>query len=249
MTERARYRADVRGEEYRPGVDPAERADAAVVRLAVVTEVRLYREGLVRALDAYARVVVVAVAATLPQAVEELPRHRPHVVLVDAALAREPEAARRLGGLCGGAKVMAFAVAERDDEVLACVRGGGCGCIARDASIEDRVAGIEAAVRGEVPCSPSMAAIAFRELARAPAAPAQVGRRASLTAREEEICLLLDSGLPNKDIAHRLGIEVPTVKNHVHHILQKLSVGTRGEAAAMLRGDAPGGRAGVHHKM
>ncbi|MEJ7811997.1 MAG: response regulator transcription factor [Gemmatimonadaceae bacterium] len=249
MTERAGYHEAGRGGNGWTGDESVPRQDPRGVRLAVVTEVRLYREGLVQALACYPMLEVVAVAANLAQSIETLPRHRPDVVLVDAALARQPEVARRLGETCGDAKVIAFAVAECDDEVLACLRGGVCGCIPRDASIDDLVTAIEGAVRGEAPCSPSMAAIAFRELARGAARGVEAARQTALTAREEEICTLLDSGLPNKEIARRLGIEVPTVKNHVHHILQKLSVGTRREAAALLRGSVRGGRTGMRQRI
>ena len=60
---------------------------------------------------------------------------------------------------------------------------------------------------------------------------------APLTAREREIAELIEKGLSNKEIATRLQIELPTVKNHVHNILTKLKATRRGQAAAMLRGE------------
>ena len=65
-----------------------------------------------------------------------------------------------------------------------------------------------------------------------------VAPTASLTRREAEVLGLIDAGLSNKEIAHRLHIELPTVKNHVHHILEKLHVRRRGEAAARANGRA-----------
>jgi DNA-binding NarL/FixJ family response regulator len=62
-------------------------------------------------------------------------------------------------------------------------------------------------------------------------------RGAGLTAREHEIMELVEQGLSNKEIASALRIELPTVKNHVHNILEKLRVTRRGEAAAKLRTD------------
>src|SRR2546430_13942847 len=64
--------------------------------------------------------------------------------------------------------------------------------------------------------------------------------QALLTSREREIMGLIDEGLSNKEIAKRLRIEVATVKNHVHNILEKLQVHRRGEAAARVRGGKPG---------
>jgi DNA-binding NarL/FixJ family response regulator len=60
-------------------------------------------------------------------------------------------------------------------------------------------------------------------------------RPAQLTPREIEIVRLIDEGLSNREIGRRLAIEVATVKNHVHHVLEKLQVHRRGEAAARLR--------------
>jgi DNA-binding NarL/FixJ family response regulator len=72
-------------------------------------------------------------------------------------------------------------------------------------------------------------------LASAQAAIAGVQPLEALTAREREILRLIDDGCSNKEIAQRLSIEVTTVKNHVHHILEKLGVRRRAEAAAALR--------------
>lgn len=69
----------------------------------------------------------------------------------------------------------------------------------------------------------------------APVADAPVALLATLTSRELEIVSLIELGLSNKEIARRLSIELTTVKNHVHHILRKLGLARRGEAAALLR--------------
>src|SRR5256886_10308318 len=71
--------------------------------------------------------------------------------------------------------------------------------------------------------------------------------QAHLTSREREIMGLIDEGLSNKEIAKRLRIEVATVKNHVHNILEKLQVHRRGEAAARVRGGKPRDPGQLHH--
>jgi DNA-binding NarL/FixJ family response regulator len=84
-------------------------------------------------------------------------------------------------------------------------------------------------------CSPRLAATLLRRVAVLAADRAQPRVEARLTARELEIVELIDEGLSNKEIASRLCIEVPTVKNHVHNILEKLDVRGRAEAAARVR--------------
>ena len=81
----------------------------------------------------------------------------------------------------------------------------------------------------------AMAGSLLRRLAELASALPLGPTAARLTPRESEIMRLLDDGLANKDIARRLGIEVATVKNHVHNILDKLQVHRRAEAAAIMR--------------
>jgi DNA-binding NarL/FixJ family response regulator len=110
--------------------------------------------------------------------------------------------------------------------------------VSREGSLEDLISALDSVSRGELLCPPRIAAGLRRRVAALAAARAPVGPRGHLTRREAEVAGLIDAGLSNKQIAQRLCIEVPTVKNHVHNILEKLQVHRRGEAAAMLRHDA-----------
>ena len=109
------------------------------------------------------------------------------------------------------------------------------GYVARNGSKEDLIAAVENAVRGEVLCSPRVAASLFRCLAARLQTTRQRPPEVALTSREQDIIALVDRGLSNKEIARQLKIGLPTVKNHVHNILEKLPVGRRGVAAALLR--------------
>ncbi len=134
---------------------------------------------------------------------------------------------------------MALAVSEVESDVLAWAEAGVVGYVPREASLEDLVSTIEAVVRGELRCSPRIAATLFRRVTKLSANRRHTPQGIHLTPRELEILDLIDHGLSNKQIAGKLGIEVATVKNHVHNILEKLQVNRRGEAAARMRSRLP----------
>jgi DNA-binding NarL/FixJ family response regulator len=86
-----------------------------------------------------------------------------------------------------------------------------------------------------VRCSPRVAAVVIRRVAKMASLRPVDGKSANLTRREWEIATFIDRGLSNKEIAAQLGIETATVKNHVHSLLEKLQVRRRGEVSAVLR--------------
>jgi DNA-binding NarL/FixJ family response regulator len=90
-------------------------------------------------------------------------------------------------------------------------------------------------MRGETICPPSVVAALVRHIADRAGEGRDPVEDGHLTSREREVLVLIEQGLTNKEIARRLGIEERTVKNHVHHVLDKLRVRHRGEAAARLR--------------
>ena len=103
---------------------------------------------------------------------------------------------------------------------------GAAGYVPADASLEDLAAGVHRLARGELVCSPRITASLFRQAGRTPrvSTGADAKRSRRLTQREEQVLTLLREGRSNKQIAAALAIAEPTVKNHVHHILDKLAV-------------------------
>jgi two-component system nitrate/nitrite response regulator NarL len=142
-------------------------------------------------------------------------------------------AVRSLAAAAPAVKVVAVAVPDSERDVIACVEAGVAGYVTREASVEELVQATLDATRGELHLPPRMAARLVRHVAEL--ATDRPGPEARLTSRELEIVDLIDDGLSNKQIAQRLCIEVPTVKNHVHNILEKLQVDRRSEAAARVR--------------
>jgi DNA-binding NarL/FixJ family response regulator len=209
---------------------------AAVVRVVIAADIRLYREGLALALGGRGGFAVAGFASRAADAVAAVRDLRPDVALIDLAMPESLGVIRALAEAAPGVKVVALAVPEVDLSVLACAEAGVAGYVPRDGSLEDLVQAIESAARDELHCSPRIAASLFRHVAALSADRARAAdERAPLTTREVEIVRLIDRGLANKEIARTLCIEVATVKNHVHNILEKLQVSRRGEAAARVR--------------
>ena len=108
------------------------------------------------------------------------------------------------------------------------------GYVTRDSSLNELSAAVLGVADGGPLCSPRMVATFLRRIAVLSSEQQADSAEAALTTREVEIVRLIERGLSNKQIAHELCIELPTVKNHVHHILEKLNVSGRTEAAALL---------------
>jgi len=199
-----------------------------------VSEIRLYREGVVLLLERDPRIDVIGAAATHRQAGPLLDR-APDVVLLDTAIANAEVALAELGA--PAQKVVILGVAEQEADVIAWAEAGAVGYISREASRDDLCAALEAAANGETLASPRIVAALLRRLNAVAHDAAAVGRdaTATLTPRERQVAQLVGDGLSNKEIARQLCIEVTTVKNHVHNILRKLDVSGRGRAAAHLR--------------
>lgn len=206
-----------------------------MIRVLVVADIRLYRDGLVEILRRQTSLEVVGTAADGAAAVARAAELSPGVVLVDQAMSDGVATMRSLLELLPATKIVALGVPETDRDVVDCAEAGVSGYVPREASLEDLVAAVESVGRGELLCSPRVAASLLRRVALGSAAGVGSGQLDHLTAREGQIVRLIEQGLSNKEIASRLGIEVATVKNHVHNLLEKLQVHRRAEAAARFR--------------
>jgi two-component system nitrate/nitrite response regulator NarL len=205
------------------------------VRVLPVAEVRLYREGLASNLAGRKNLNVVGTAANRTEAMTLVASLQPDVVVLDMATRDSLQIVRSLSRAAPAVRILAFAIEELDREILACAEAGVAGYVSCEASADELVAAIESVMRGESLCPPRTAALLFRRLALRAKAGQEQADDLSLTGREREIVVLIADGLSNKEIAQRLNVEVATVKNHVHNLLEKLDVTTRGQAVAHLR--------------
>ena len=202
------------------------------IRAGVVSDVRLYREGIAESLSARAQFTVLGSAENLTGALALGAKFRGHILLLDVAMQDGLTIVRALADTLPDLRIVGFALDEIEDDVVACAEAGIMGYVPRDASLDALVEVLESTARDELICSPRIASRLLRRLAITPGAvghPAEAG----LTRREREVWQLLDQGLANKEIATELGVEVATAKNHVHNLLAKLKVSSRAEAAAL----------------
>lgn len=206
----------------------------ATIRILIATNNRLYREGLVLILARYPDLVVAGWAADASEAVVLIREGNAQLVLLDMEMLDSQPLAREINASAPDVRVVALGIPCTERAVLDCAESGVTGYLLREASGEELITALRSAGSGELRCPPSVAAILRRRLTVAVDVPSQVPVN-RLTSREREILGLVDEGLANKAIAQRLGIEVATVKNHVHNILEKLSVQRRGQAAASAR--------------
>jgi two-component system nitrate/nitrite response regulator NarL len=207
------------------------------MRVLVVEGVGVYRHAMCVALSLEERVAAVDSAYDADTALQLLHGQADSwVVLLNMAMANSVRLLRTIVEVAPSATVVAIAHSEAEEEIIACVDAGVAGYVLRGDSFADLMALMSCVVRGETLCSPRMAAALLRRVASlANGRVPETTPPARLTAREREIMQLVDDGLSNKQIARRLSIELPTVKNHIHHILQKLQVSRREEAAARFR--------------
>jgi two-component system, NarL family, nitrate/nitrite response regulator NarL len=205
------------------------------VRVMVLADVRLYREGLVRLLAGYPSLTVVAAAPVNEDSLLRVHAERVDVILLEAATACETRVVQDLARLAPEAKVVAYGVLDEERQVLRCAEAGAAAFVTGEATGEQLVSAILGVGRGEINCSPRVTALLVNRLQSLSQGLAPGVTHARLTLRERGIVTLIDEGLSNKEIASRLGIELCTVKNHVHHILEKLQVTRRTQAAASVR--------------
>jgi two-component system, NarL family, nitrate/nitrite response regulator NarL len=211
----------------------------------VVSDVRLYREGLTGSLAADGRLSIIGSGAAAG-ALEQISTLRPDVMLLDLAAQDSLCLPRSVMAVAPNLQVVAFAVADVAADVLACAEAGICGYVPKDASIDDVVDAVLRAVSGELVCSPRIAAKLFQRIAALATERSAVPELLALTRRELEIAMLMTRGLPNKEIARELRRGPATIKNHVHNILQKLKLKRRGEIGGLRLNTAvrPGEPAG-----
>ena len=206
-----------------------------MLRVLVVSDVRLFQEGVSSVLAQQSNVEVVG-SADIPSARDRIAELHPDVVLFDATRRGSTEQVKHLVASVPNTKIVAFGVTETSSEILALAAAGTAAYVRDGAEAKDVVGILDRVMRDELLCSPHTAASLYHQVAVLSQAEenGHIGTNL-LSRREVQIAHLIERGLSNKQIARQLGIAATTVKNHVHNIFEKLEVHRRVDAAARIR--------------
>lgn len=205
------------------------------IRMVVVDDHNLFREGLVAIIRSEPEIQVIGQAGTVREAVELVRSMDPDIVLMDFSLpdGTGVDATREILQERPKCKIVFLTMSEEDENLFAAIRGGAKGYLLKNMQPKKLVAAIKSVHQGESALSRSMTMRLMEELARTKA-PEHRGDP-TLTRRELEILRELASGCSNAEIAARLVVAENTVKYHVHSILGKLGLSDRREAAEYAR--------------
>lgn len=197
----------------------------------VASDLRLVREWLAHDLGSAPDLLVVGAVSDRGTAISLARRLSPDVLLFDRGMPDGLLAVLEIAAERPRMRVLAYGVQETEPEVAVCSDAGVHGFVPRDAGREALIESVRRTMRGEFVGSPAVSAFLLRHFVHRSAPVAGHG----LTGRELEIMRLLELGRSNKEIGAALGIEVATVKHHVHNLLRKLQARRRSEAAAKWR--------------
>jgi len=215
----------------------SSKVQAPVIRVLIVDDQALFREGLRTLLSVQADIDVVGEAGDGIEAIQECARLKPDVVLMDMLMPRLDgvETTRRLHAEQQDCRVIILTTFDDDEYVFDGLRAGALGYLLKDAPSEKLLEAIRAAARGESFLQPSVAAKVVAEFSRLTDHHKGEELVEPLSEREREVLQLLSSGASNREIADALVIAPGTVKNHVTSILGKLGVRDRTQAAIKAR--------------
>ncbi len=211
-----------------------------VVTVVVADDHRLTREGTAALLRADHRLRVVGLAADGDEAIAVALQTRPSVVLLDLNIPDRSgiEVAAILRQRLPESRVLILTVSQRDDDLYAAMRVGADGYLLKDVPPHHLINAVLDVDQGDPLIDAPIAARILQDLAIASDAAAVAARRseagltADLSVRERDVLALLARGSRNREIADALFVSEATVKTHVRHILDKLHVRNRAEAAA-----------------
>jgi two-component system NarL family response regulator len=211
------------------------KSEQASIKLAVVDDHILFREGLIAIVRSAPDVEVVGQAGSVSEAIELVRAVKPDIILMDFGLpdGTGADATRAILKEYPECKIVFLTMSEEDDDLFDAIRSGARGYLLKNLHPTKLISTLRSVQQGESALSRTMTLRVMEELSRTRKTeyPAEV----TLTHREIDVLRAVATGLSNHDIANHLFITENTVKYHVHSILEKLKLSSRKEAAAYAR--------------
>lgn len=204
-------------------------AESTPIRVMIVDDHPVVRNGLRFSLHAYEDIQVVGEAGSGEEAIDLCLQLRPDVVLMDLMMpgSNGVETTHALRLACPQTQVLVLTGFQEGRLVQGALQAGAIAYLLKDMTIDEMVQAIRLAIRGQPTLSPA----ASRALVQTTMQVPKIGH--DLTKREKEVLTLLVAGLSNQQIAGRLVVSPATVKFHINHIRTKLGAATRTEAVAL----------------
>jgi len=223
-----------------PTAQPADK-----LRLVIVDDHALFREGLASVLSAEADIEVIGMGGSAQEAIRLAAELLPEVILMDIDMPGSGlEAARVIARDCPAVRIVVLTASESDDHLMTALKIGARAFILKGVAARELIRILHAVAAGETYIPPALAASLLLEMRHSPAQPVKEAEDplSDLTAREREILENLADGLSNKEIGSKLFLSEKTVKHYMTNILQKLQVRNRVEAALLAQRSAKTGK-------
>lgn len=212
---------------------------ATRVRVLLVDDHALFREGLAGIIAAQPDMEVVGEARDGLEAVVKAQALRPDLVLMDVQMPGMGglDATRQIKQALPETTIVMLTVRDDDEKLFAALKNGAQGYLLKDIRAADMLTLVRGALRGEAALNPRMAGLVLAEFRRLSlqAPPEEQGEESMLSRREREVLELAARGASDKEIAEALVVSLYTVKSHMRNILSKLHVNSRQEAARLAR--------------
>jgi two-component system response regulator DevR len=212
-----------------------EQSEPRPLRLLVVDDHEVVRQGLVALIDRREKFQVVAEAGTVEEALEAARRFQPDLVIMDVRLPDGSgiEACREIRAELPNTRVVMLTSYPDEEAVLSAIIAGASGYLLKQIRARDLVSALEAVGRGESLLDPAVTEKVLERVRRI-ASGTYTDELAQLTAQEQKILQLVAEGKTNKEIASEVFLSDKTVKNYVSSILSKLNLQRRAQAAAFV---------------
>ncbi len=206
------------------------------LRLLVVDDHEVVRQGLVALIDRREGFEVVAEAATVAEAIDQARRHQPDLVIMDVRLPDGSgiEACREIRAELPGTRVVMLTSYPDEEAVLSAIIAGASGYLLKQIRARDLIAALEAVGRGESLLDPAVTEKVLERIRRIASGSQDADELSQLTGQERKILMLVAEGMTNKEIAAQIFLSDKTVKNYVSSILAKLNLERRAQAAAFV---------------